>query len=97
MSSEEPCCSESFDIRLSYVGPVYTLSDTCNNAIVILRDGILGPPFILCEKPEADHSHTETVDDLMKLACALTKRRATSKSKNGAPFKCAITNGQTRW
>lgn len=43
---------------------------------------------------------TETVDDLMKLACALTKRRASSsssKSKNGAPFECAITNGQTRW
>jgi hypothetical protein len=33
----------------------------------------------------------------MKLACALTKRRAASKSKNGAPFECAITNGQTRW
>ena len=42
---------------------------------------------------------TETVDDLMKLACALTKRRAasSSQSKNGAPFECAITDGQTRW
>lgn len=25
----------ALDIRLSYVGPVYTLSDTCNNAIVV--------------------------------------------------------------
>jgi len=52
---------------------------------------------ILCESQKLTHSRTETVDDLMKLACALTKRRAASKSKNGAPFECAITNGQTRW
>lgn len=56
-----------------------------------------GLPTILCECQNADHLHTETVDDLMRLACDLTKRRAASKSKNGAPFECAITNSQTRW
>lgn len=85
------------DIRLSYVEPVSTLSDTCNNAIVVV-EWITGLPSMLCEGHMlTTHSHTETVDDLMKLACALTKRRAASKSKNGAPFECAITNGQTRW
>jgi len=59
----------------------------------------MGLPSMFMCKADADHSQTETVDDLMKLACALTKRRAasSSKSKNGAPFECAITNGQTRW
>lgn len=42
----------------------------------------------------------ETADDLIKLACALTKRRvaASSKDKHSPPlFECAITNAQTRW
>ncbi|KAM0721837.1 hypothetical protein Q7P37_002762 [Cladosporium fusiforme] len=38
-----------------------------------------------------------TVDDLIKLACALTKSRAASKGKNGAAFECAVTSPQTRW
>ena len=86
----------AFDIRLSYFELVDILSDTCNNAIAVAewKTGVL---FTSRERPDADHSRTETVDDLMKLACALTKRRAASKSKNGAPFECAITNGQTRW
>jgi len=57
----------------------------------------LGFHLTLCERQKLTWPFTETVDDLMKLACALTKRRATSKSKNGTPFECAITNGQTRW
>lgn len=40
---------------------------------------------------------TETVDDLIKLACALTKTRAAPKSKTGASFECAVSNVQIRW
>jgi hypothetical protein len=44
---------------------------------------------------------TETVNDLIKLACALTKRRASSSSKsnnnNSKPFECAVSGAQTRW
>lgn len=39
----------------------------------------------------------ETVDDLIKLACALTKRRPAVKGKNSVPFECAVTHSQTRW
>lgn len=38
----------------------------------------------------------ETVDDLIKLACVLMKRKKSGK-KDVLPYECCITSAQARW
>ena len=42
------------------------------------------------------NSPTGTVEDTIKLACTLSKRRKCT-SKDKLPYKCSVSNAQTRW
>lgn len=48
------------------------------------------------EMVSADLDFVETVDDLIKLACVLMKKRK-STQKDVLPYECIVTNAQARW
>ncbi|TKA26334.1 hypothetical protein B0A50_05113 [Salinomyces thailandicus] len=48
------------------------------------------------DKQPGDQLVIRTIDDLIKLACVLMKRRKRT-SKDLLPYDCAITNAQARW